>query len=164
VLETVVVSDTSPIQYLHQADQLHLLPALFGQVVVPPAVVAEIAVGIRQGNDLPDLARLPWIVQRTPAMPPRYPGSIDLDAGEREAIALALELRCRILIDEKAGREVARRLGVGRTGTLGVLISAKLAGLVPAISPLIDRIVGRGYRLNDTIRAEALLLAGESGS
>lgn len=54
--EPIIVSDTSPIQYLHQAGQLHLVPALCGQVLVPPAVVAEIATGIRHGIDLPDLA------------------------------------------------------------------------------------------------------------
>ncbi len=159
--ESVVVSDTSPLQYLHQAGYLHLLPALFGQIVVPPAVVAEIAEGIRRGLDLPDLASFPWLIQRPPTVPPSFPGSGDLDAGEREAIALALELHCRILIDERAGRDVARALGIGRTGTLGVLISAKRAGLIPLVAPLIDRIVHRGYRLNDIIRADALRLAGE---
>ncbi len=159
--EPVVVSDTSPIQYLHQVGHLHVLSVLFRQVIVPPAVVAEIAEGVRQGIDLPDLAKLPWLIQRPPASQPTFPGSADLDAGEREAIALALELHCRILIDERAGREVARVLGISRTGTLGVLISAKKAGLVPMVTPLIDRIVQRGYRLNDTIRADALRLAGE---
>jgi predicted nucleic acid-binding protein len=161
VADSVVVSDTSPIQYLHQAGQLHVLPGLFGQVVVPPAVVAEVAVGIRQGVDLPDFTQLPWLVHRTPSMPPTFSGSDGLDAGEREAIALALELHCRILIDERAGREVARMLGIGRTGTLGVLISAKKAGLLARVSPIIDRIVQRGYRITDTIRAEALKLAEE---
>jgi hypothetical protein len=161
VADSVVVSDTSPIQYLHQAGQLHVLPVLFGQVVVPPAVVAEVAAGIRQGVDLPDLTQLPWLVHQTPSMPPKFSGSDGLDAGEREAIALALELHCRILIDERAGREVARMLGIGRTGTLGVLISAKKAGLIARVAPIIDRIVQRGYRITDTIRVEALKLAEE---
>jgi len=161
VAESVVVSDTSPIQYLHQAGQLGLLPLLFGQIMVPPAVVAEVAEGLRQGLDLPDLSALPWIVERQSDAVPNFLGSADLDAGEREAIALALQLHCRILIDERAGREVARRLGIARTGTLGVLISAKKAGLIPLVTPLIDRIVQRGYRLNESIRAEALRLAGE---
>lgn len=73
-----------------------------------------------------------------------------------------MELHCRILIDELMGREVAKNLGIGRTGTLGIFISAKRAGLIPVIAPLLDRIVGRGYRLNDAIRAEALILAGEA--
>ena len=138
MVEPVVVSDTSPIQYLHQAGQLHLLPALFGQVIVPPAVIAEIGIGIQRGLDLPDLDRLSWMVRRSPSVAPSFPGSADLDAGECEAIALALELRCRILI------------------------SAKRAGFVPAIAPLIDRVVQRGYRLSDAIRMDALRLAGEA--
>ncbi len=160
--ESVVVSDTSPLQYLHQGGCLDVLRLLFGQVVVPPAVVTEIAVGIRRGVDLPDLGRLPWLVQRSPSQVPAFTGSADLDPGEREAIALAIELRCRLLIDERMGRDVARAIGIGHTGTLGVLISAKHAGVILSIKPVIDRIVQRGYRLSDRIRADALRLAGEA--
>ena len=39
----VVVSDTSPLQYLHQSRTLDLLPQLFGRVIVPPAVIGELA-------------------------------------------------------------------------------------------------------------------------
>jgi len=42
-----VICNTSPLQYLHQLGLLHVLPALAGQVVVPPAVVDELAEGER---------------------------------------------------------------------------------------------------------------------
>ena len=37
-----VICNTSPIQYLHQADVLELLPTLVGQVCIPETVVADV--------------------------------------------------------------------------------------------------------------------------
>ncbi len=36
-----VVSDISPLQYLHQAKLLDLLPALYGHILVPQADVTQ---------------------------------------------------------------------------------------------------------------------------
>ncbi|HEY0510532.1 MAG TPA: hypothetical protein VGH73_01425 [Thermoanaerobaculia bacterium] len=54
-----VIVDTSPLQYLHQLDLLGLLPSFYGEILVPEAVVREIAVGRARGVVLPDLANLP---------------------------------------------------------------------------------------------------------
>jgi len=161
VSDQLVVSDTSPLQYLHQVGYLHLLPALFGRVLVPPIVAAELGVGLQRGIDLPVLAVLPWVVQQAPTAPPTFPGSATLDPGEREAIALALELHCRILIDEWDGRRIARNLGLSHTGTLGVLVAGKRHGLVPTVAPVLDRLVEGGYRMDMAVRIEALRRAGE---
>jgi predicted nucleic acid-binding protein len=40
-----VISDTSPLQYLHQLGQLHPLPHFYHQVIMPPTVERELAVG-----------------------------------------------------------------------------------------------------------------------
>jgi len=56
-----VIANTSPIQYLHQLDQLQLLRQLYGSLIVPPAVAEEIAEGRTLGHDLPDLYGLPWL-------------------------------------------------------------------------------------------------------
>jgi hypothetical protein len=56
-----VISDTSPLQYLYQADCLNLLPALYGSIVVPEGVAEEIAAGRSLGHSLPDLAALNWL-------------------------------------------------------------------------------------------------------
>lgn len=50
-----VVTDTSPLQYLHQINQLNLLPTLYQKVRIPQAVVDELARGTAQGISLPDL-------------------------------------------------------------------------------------------------------------
>lgn len=38
-----VISNTSPLQYLHQLDLLDVLPTLYGEVLVPAGVAREIA-------------------------------------------------------------------------------------------------------------------------
>jgi predicted nucleic acid-binding protein len=48
-----VICNTSPLQYLRQLGQLHLLPQLTGQIIVPTAVAAELAEGRRRGVDVP---------------------------------------------------------------------------------------------------------------
>ena len=63
-----------------------------------------------------------------------------LDPGESEALALALELETlAVLIDEAAGRAMAKRLGLLPIGVLGTLVKAKQRGLISAVGPLIDR-------------------------
>ena len=46
------------------------------------------------------------------------------------------------------------------TGTLGVLLRAKQAGLVPAVAPLLDRLAALRFRLGRPTREEVLRLAG----
>jgi hypothetical protein len=89
-----------------------------------------------------------------------------LDAGEAEAIALALELHANdILIDERRGRLEARRQGLRVTGVLGVLLQAKRAGFVPAVKPLIDRLQNElRFFISVQLREQTILAAGESTS
>jgi len=49
-----VICNTSPLQYLDQLDMLHIFQALTEGVIVPPAVVHELAIGRAQGASLPD--------------------------------------------------------------------------------------------------------------
>lgn len=59
--DRLVVSNTSPLLYLHQIGQLDLLRQLYGKVVVPGAVARELARGAQLGIDVPDLGRHPWV-------------------------------------------------------------------------------------------------------
>ncbi len=63
----------------------------------------------------------------------------DLNAGEAEAIVLALETSADILVmDERLGRETAAYLGLHCMGVMGVLITAKRQGHIQAVKPLLD--------------------------
>lgn len=85
------ICNTSPLQYLHQIDCLHLLPALAGEIVVPPAVVQELSEGARLGVNLPNVESLPWIIVKSPLSTAALSLIADLGAGETEVLMLALE-------------------------------------------------------------------------
>ena len=56
-----IVCNTTPLQYLHQAGVIGILPSLYGRILIPDAVADEIAVGLSVGVNLPDLVPLEWI-------------------------------------------------------------------------------------------------------
>jgi predicted nucleic acid-binding protein len=119
----IVISDTSPIRALAQLNRMDLLPSLFDQVLVPPAVDAELR---SPPGQLPfvDVRQLAFARIQAPSDRKRV-GELErvLDPGESEALALAIELGVRtILIDEAAGRSMAKRLGlspIGRRALMG---------------------------------------------
>lgn len=157
-----VISNTSPMQYLHQLGLLHLLPALVSQVIVPPAVVVELAAGRAMGINLPDPASLQWVVVRQPISAPALPLAVGLGPGEREVLALALESSDAIVVlDDQLARQIAGTLGLRLTGTLGILLDAKKRGLINAVAPLLDQLQNLRFRLAPQTRAAVLKLAGE---
>jgi predicted nucleic acid-binding protein len=108
----IVVSDTSPLNYLVLIEAIDILPELFGQVHVPPAVMQELQ-HPRTPEAVKDWAQSPpqWLSIRAASVATSPDGR--LDPGEAEAIALALELRAgAILIDEKRGRRAAKDHGL----------------------------------------------------
>jgi hypothetical protein len=157
----IVVSDTSPLTYLHQIDRFGLLSTLYTEVVVPPEVKRELekAAELHENFD--------WSLLRVVE-----PKSLDevrslavsLDLGEAEAIVVASELQADLLlIDEADGREVARKKGIQYTGPLGVLLEAKTRDLLPAVTPELDRLQElTNFRIRPEVRREVLRLAGES--
>ncbi len=132
-----VFSDTSPLQYLHQLDLLHILPALAGRIAVPPSVEKELLVGRNLGINLPDLVTLEWLEIRRPTSRPALPLVNDLGPGETETLKISF------------------------TGTLGLLLDAKKRGLIPALRPQLDRLQALRFRLASHTWRTILQLAGE---
>ncbi|MDZ7962568.1 MAG: DUF3368 domain-containing protein [Aulosira sp. DedQUE10] len=126
----IVVSDTSPINYLLLINQLDLLPRLFEQIIIPDVV----------GDEMLDLDA-PKVLQQWITQPPHWlmiqtVSVIDetlnaLDAGEQAAISLAQALPADLLIiDERLGRKVASERGLPIIGTLGILDEAATQGFI----------------------------------
>lgn len=86
----------------------------------------------------------------------------DLDAGESEVIALALELEAeRVILDDLDARRLAQRLGVVPVGTLGLLLAARLRGEIQSLRAELDRLQQAGFRVSPTLRQAVLREAGE---
>lgn len=157
-----VITNTSPLLYLHQIGHLKLLQKLYQIVIVPPAVVEELGVGQRQGIDVPDISIIKWIqicpVKATTA----FPSVIDLGKGEAEVIALGLETSdCLLILDDKLAQRIVDVYYLSYTGTLGVLIKAKRMGYLEAIAPVLVELQDRGMWLNKQVISDVLKLAGE---
>lgn len=149
-----VVTNTSPLLYLHQLRLLELLPRLYERVVVPSAVVAELSDGARLGYDVPAPSTLPWAVVEAPPGAAILPMVTALGDGERAAIALAASRKSDLLLlDDGLARRHARLLGLTVTGTLGVLLRGKTEGHVPVVAPVVDKLEQLGFRLAPETRA-----------
>ncbi|HWE85182.1 MAG TPA: hypothetical protein VG267_09570 [Terracidiphilus sp.] len=131
----IVVADTSPLNYLIQIDCDHLLPRLFGRILVPNGVMDELAHTAAPPKVKAWLIQPPaWIDVNVVQLVPD-PRLAILGRGEREAIQLAETQNAHLLlIDERKGRQEAMRRGLKTTGTLGVLISAGELGLIKPAS------------------------------
>jgi predicted nucleic acid-binding protein len=143
-------------------DLLHILPTLAEQVIVPPAVLDEMATGKSLGVNLPDLSGLDWVTVRRPDSAPALPLITDLGPGETAVLMLGLELPDAVVVlDDALARRVAQNLNLKLTGTLGLLLDAKTAGLIPAVGPWLDRLHALRFRLAPHTRNAVLRLAGE---
>ena len=157
-----VICNTSPLQYLHQLELLHVLPALTKRVTVPPAVVEELSQGRARGFSLPNPTDLEWVVVRSSGSGPALQLIHDLGPGESEVLVLTLEIpESMVILDDLLARQVAETRGIPLTGTLGLLLDAKRAGLVPEVRPLLDQLLALRFRLSIHTRAAVLRLAGE---
>ena len=157
-----VICNTSPLQHLHQADLLHLLPALFGSVKVPSVVIAELAEGQRRGVRLPELVELPWATVRSVQDRKLLPLVTSLGDGEKEVLALGLETSgSLLLLDDRDARRHAIAAGLEITGTLGILLLAKERGLLDSVQPALDRLQLLQFRLSAATRRAVLDLANE---
>ena len=152
---TVVVADTSPINYLVLIGEIGILPRLYNHILIPEEVFFELMdagapLEVREWTTRHPI----WLEIRKSPLPDT--SLMDLDAGERSAIALAeLETQVLLLIDESAGRLEASRRGIPNTGTLGVLRAAAIDGLVNLPSAL-GRLLATNFRVSKALVAELL--------
>lgn len=97
-MHKTVISDTSPVFYLHRLGYLELLEKLYGRIIIPYSVSEELDEGRKAGEDVPDIDKYKWITQRKIPVPSHIKIIPDLGKGEAEALALALEEKQHLLI------------------------------------------------------------------
>ena len=151
---SVVVSDTSPLHYLILCGAESILPRLFRQVVIPPTVFREL-----QQPNTPPLVRqwattLPaWVAIQSPKV---MNLTLDVDAGELEAICLAQEIHAdAVLMDDRAGRNAALQCGLAVVGTVGLLEQAAARDLIE-LPPTLERLRQTNARLDPELIRTAL--------
>jgi predicted nucleic acid-binding protein len=133
----IIIADTGPVNYLVLLQQIDLLPQLFGQVLIPPAVFDELTDPLTPQQVQTWVANAPsWLQVRALQLQPD-PGLEYLDDGEREAIALAEELKAdQLLLDDADARKEAARRKLPFIGTLGILRDAAERNLISLPSTL----------------------------
>lgn len=161
----IVVSNTSPLTNLAAIGQFGLLRHLYATVNIAEAVWDELNAKGTSWPGRDEVAAADWIERHTV----RNRALIralrrDLDRGEAQSIALALELDADIvLMDEKEGRRAAQRQGIRVIGVVGILLEAKAQKRIEELRPFLDALRhGAGFFLNESVYARALELAGES--
>ena len=154
-----VVSNTTPLIALANIRQLDLLKKLYGEVIIPKAVVDEIITEPAKSS----VINSDWIVvKEIKDQDDRKLFKAKLHAGEVEVMILAQEIGAELLLmDDNAAKKTAKYLGLTVTGTLGVLLKAKKLGYIEAVKPLLDALVADGLFISDTVRQFVLEEAGE---
>jgi predicted nucleic acid-binding protein len=149
----LVIADTTPLRYLVMLGQVDLLPTLFGQVIIPLAVVGEL-----QHPQAPATVRA-WIASPPPWLDMRpcslLPDAVllRLDPGEREAILLAQELQADlVLVDDQDARAEAARRALTAMGTLRVFELAAERGLVDLPTVLTQLRTARFYMTPEMVQ------------
>lgn len=151
-MHKTVIADTSCLIILTKIDELDLLFKLYGNILTTAEVAKEF------NEPLPA-----WItINEVADKHVQQVLELQVDLGEASAIALALETEdCTIILDDIKARKLANKLGLKITGTVGIIVKAKLNGLIPSIKPYIEKIRKTNFHLSTDIELQALKIAGE---
>lgn len=159
----IVVSDSSAIIALSVIGRLDIFRQLFHDLVIPTAVYQEIVV---YGSNRPGAEAVKnsdWITVRS-VQDDSQVAQLNLGRGEKEAIALYLELKADLLlIDEVKARKEAHKLNVIYIGILGVLVEAKRKNIIPKVKPILNELRDiAGFRISQPLYDYLLKEVGES--
>jgi predicted nucleic acid-binding protein len=146
-----VVSNTSLLCYLAWIEKLDLLVALFGEIIIPPAVLDELKAIETPVQVRRSFEQVPaWLKVQIPKSTPDQTLGV-LHLGERQAILLAEEIEADlILLDDRDARRIVADRGLRLTGLLGVLDEAANRHLLD-ITEAIERLCTTSFRVNPAL-------------
>jgi predicted nucleic acid-binding protein len=159
----LVLSDASPLIVLARVSGLSWLRALFGVIVIPETVRAEIL----DRGEWPGMEALSeaidsgWLLVHDDG--DELPEIPQLDEGEAACIRLALrhDGPRLILIDERVGRAIAGEFGIQVAGTAAVIGQAKQRGLIPSARAVFEELLRGDFRLSREVIQTVLAKVGE---
>lgn len=148
---SAAVTNSTCLIGLERIQRLDILPQVFAPITIPPAVQSEVGISA------------PWLTIQAP----QNRGIVQslqtqIDEGESEAIALAMELGdVFVILDDLSARRVAQQLHLKVIGTTGMLLRAKQQGIIPEIKPILDALTTANFRISSPLIQKALELANE---
>lgn len=153
-MKKALITDSTCLIGLERIEQLDLLPKLFSSILIPPAVEAEV-----------NLKRT-WLKVEVPRNQLLVTAlKNQLDSGESEAIALALEYpEILIVLDDLSARKVGLQFNLKVIGTVGLLLKAKRQRIVSQIKPLLQALNEANFRISEALVQKAIELSGEESS
>lgn len=151
-MQKAIISDTSCLILLDNIGEIDILKRLFGTIITTSEVAKEF------GKPLP-----PWIEIKQPKNTNnQFIIKESVDEGEASAIALAMELDdCLLIIDDLKARKYAHQIGLTIIGTIGVIVEAKLAGIIVSVKPILAKIKATNFRITEHLEALILKKANE---
>ena len=162
------VSNSSTLIHLSMIGCLGLLREFYGEVLVPLAVWEEV-VGEGQGRagarEVEEATRLEWLKVVAPTNEDLVRLlKRDLDAGEAEAIALAIEQNVEVLlVDESDARRVADVYKLHKAGVIGLLMRAKREGKIASFRDEMDRLRREaGFWISEDLYQRTVQAMGEA--
>ncbi|TAG54608.1 MAG: DUF3368 domain-containing protein [Cytophagales bacterium] len=151
-MRSIIIADTSCFVILQNIGELDLLFNVYEEIITTIDIAKEF------GESLPEWVKIKNVADNNV----QKLLELQLDKGESSAIALALETQNSILIlDDFKARKIAKILELKFTGTIGVIIKAKLYGFIPSIKPYIQKIKLTNFRITPEIEMQALIEANE---
>jgi uncharacterized protein len=160
----IVISDSSILINLAWIKQLELLPRLYDEVILPTAVWQEV---VAEGTGKPgaeEVRTAGWLQVKGPENKTLIHAlRQDLDAGEAEAIALAIEQNADLLLmDERIGRATAQHFDLPVIGLIGILVEAKQKKMLPEIKSSLDSLRQQaGFYISEPLYRRVLRDADE---
>ena len=151
-MHKIIISDTSCFIILTNIGELSLLQKLYSKITTTIEIATEF------GEPLPD-----WVeILSVKGKDTQRLLEMQIDKGESSAIALALEIPDSLLIlDDIKARKIASQLGLSITSTLGIIIKAKLEGIIPSVIPILNKIKQTDFRLSGEVELQVLKAAME---
>lgn len=153
----IIVCDTGPLLHLSEAGAIHLL-SLAGEVLIPPLVAVEFEANA-QGWQPPQWVRRVALRKPSQQKVERWVKAKRIDAGEAEAIGLALQEQAEwLLTDDAKARQFAETLGLEVHGSIAILLWSIAAGLIhdqATAIQLLDNLANSSLWISDQVLQKA---------
>ena len=148
----IIIPDTSCLIFLEKIGEIQILKELYSRVVTTNEITKEY------------IYSLPKWIKISDAREKQYQKVLEqiVDKGEASIMVLALETAESVVaIDDLKARKLAKSLDLQITGTLGIIVKAKKAGLIKSTKECITKLREVDFRISEKIAKEIIKLSGE---